>query len=58
MAKQFPSLPPDHQKRELPHFDFGQNLVLDTSRLRQELGFRDVIDEHEAMKTLAQLRGL
>ncbi|MEP9347437.1 NAD-dependent epimerase/dehydratase family protein [Xanthobacter sp. KR7-225] len=38
---------------QLPHFDYGQPLVLDTRRIRRELGHVDVIDESSAMMELA-----
>lgn len=38
---------------EPPDFDYRQDMVLDTNRLRGELGFREVVDEAEAMTALA-----
>lgn len=32
-----------------PPFDFGQDLVTDTSRIRRELGYLDAVDERSAM---------
>lgn len=32
-----------------PPFDFAQNLVIDTSRIRRELGYADIVDERSAM---------
>lgn len=36
-----------------PPFDFGQDLVLDTTRIRKALGYADVVDEAAAMQALA-----
>lgn len=38
----------------LPPFDFGQDLVLDTSRVRNRLGYRESVDEGHAMRELVQ----
>jgi len=35
-----------------PDFDYRQDMVLNTSRIRDELGFRDIIDETLAMRQL------
>lgn len=34
---------------EPPPFDFGQDMVMDTSKIRRELGYAEVIDERSAM---------
>jgi nucleoside-diphosphate-sugar epimerase len=36
-----------------PPFDFAQDLAVDTTRLRRNLGFSDVVDEARAMRALA-----
>ena len=49
MAERLAALPPaPDAPPALPPFDFGQDLVLDTTRLRAELGFVDLVDETEA----------
>lgn len=40
----------------LPPFDFGQDLVLDSGRLRRQLGYADAVDEAAAMAALAAAR--
>ena len=53
MAERLPYLPADAKERgPLPPFDFRQDLVLDTTRLREELGFLDLVDEVEAKTQL------
>jgi nucleoside-diphosphate-sugar epimerase len=48
-------LPPPFPKR----LDFTQDVVLDTARIREELGYRDVVDEAEALgRTVAWEREL
>lgn len=37
------------ERPEPPPFDFRQDLVIDTSRIRRELGYWDVVDERSAM---------
>jgi nucleoside-diphosphate-sugar epimerase len=37
-----------------PHFDFSQDIVYDTSRIRQELGYREVRSEAEAMRAVVE----
>lgn len=60
IAERLESMPPsvigpDHNTE----FNFSQNIAYDTSRLRNELGFREVISEQEAMlKTLGCHRHL
>lgn len=39
--------------RKAPPFDYRQDMVCDTRRIRRELGFREVLDEAEAMAELA-----
>jgi nucleoside-diphosphate-sugar epimerase len=54
MAERLAALP---AKRGLgpspPPFDYSQSIVYDTSRIRTELGFREVIDDEAAMIALA-----
>ena len=35
-----------------PDFDFAQSMVYDTSRIRSELGFTEIVDERTAMQAL------
>lgn len=37
----------------LPPFDYRQPLVIDTAKIRERLGYADVVDERLAMETLA-----
>jgi nucleoside-diphosphate-sugar epimerase len=39
---------------EPPSLDYRQDMVQDTGRIRAELGFREVVDEADAMAALAQ----
>jgi nucleoside-diphosphate-sugar epimerase len=41
------------QAPEPPPFDCAQSIIYDTSRIRKELGFREVVGEAEAMAELA-----
>jgi len=55
MAERLSNLPTSPEEPPaLPPFDFTQDFVLDTRRLRNDLGFRDVVDEAEAMRSLAR----
>jgi nucleoside-diphosphate-sugar epimerase len=47
-AKESPAKPPP--------FDFAQDMAVDTTRIRTELGYADVVDEAEAMRALAEAR--
>jgi len=53
MGERLARLPPakDAPPR-LPPFRFAQDMVVDTSRIRTELGFVDVVDEADAMRAL------
>lgn len=57
MAERLAALPPKDISASLPPFDFRQDLVLETLRLRDELGFADVMNEAEAMLALAKHHG-
>lgn len=39
-----------------PPFDYRQPLVLDTTKIREDLGYADALDERAAMKELAERR--
>ncbi|MCO6393189.1 NAD-dependent epimerase/dehydratase family protein [Aliihoeflea aestuarii] len=39
---------------EPPPFDYGQSLVLDTTRIRRMLGYADIVDETQAMRRSAE----
>lgn len=56
MAERLSNLPPSPKERPtLPPFDFDQNFVLDTSRLRDELGFVDLVDEEGAKNAMLRV---
>ncbi|MCO5148089.1 MAG: NAD(P)H-binding protein [Aquamicrobium sp.] len=40
-----------------PPFDFGQDLVLDTTRIRKALGYAEIVDEAAAMAALCAAAG-
>jgi nucleoside-diphosphate-sugar epimerase len=55
MGERLAVLPPKEAwPHALPPFDYRQLFVVDTSRVRQELGFSDVVDERNAMLELAE----
>lgn len=55
MAERLAELPKrPGEPPNLPAFDFKQPLVLDTTRIRRQLGYTDVIDESSAMTDLAK----
>jgi nucleoside-diphosphate-sugar epimerase len=47
------SLAPDARK-DAEASDYRQDWVIDTTRIREELGFRDIIDPDEAMQTTVE----
>lgn len=53
MGERLAALPARPDAPKLPPFDFRQPLVLDTSAIRDRLGFADVVDEAQAMRELA-----
>jgi len=56
MAERLSSLPPrDRPPPALPQFNFEQDLVLDTTRLRSTLGFVDLVDETAAQRALIEI---
>ena len=53
MGERLARLPPAKDvPPRLPPFRFAQDMVVDTSRIRTELGFVDVVDEADAMRAL------
>jgi nucleoside-diphosphate-sugar epimerase len=56
MGERLAGLPPGPDVAA-PPFDFSQSLVMDTRRNRDELGYRDLLDETTAMQALACRRG-
>ena len=48
-------LPPSDMPAQSTAFDFRHSLAYDTTRIRKELGYREIIPEDEAM--LRVLRG-
>ena len=56
MGERLALLPPRMKPEQaLPPFDYRQSLVTDSRRVREELGYRDIIDERAAMSDLAKL---
>ncbi len=55
MGERLARLPP-RPARKAPPFRFEQDMVCDTGRIREELGFREIVDESEAMIALAQAK--
>jgi len=54
MGERLARLPaPKGSAARLPPFDFAQDMAVDTSRIREALGYADVVDEAEAMRSLA-----
>nr|WP_255696886.1 NAD-dependent epimerase/dehydratase family protein [Sandaracinobacteroides sayramensis] len=54
MGERLAGFPPEAgDPPPLPDFDFRQPLVLDSGRIRRELGYADVVDEAAAMRELA-----
>jgi len=53
MGERLAALPKSERKGpKPPDFDYRQDMVLNTSRIRDELGFRDILDETLAMRQL------
>lgn len=55
MGERLAHLPPAKgPPPNVPLFDFAQDMAVDTSRIRASLGFREIVDEAEAMRALAE----
>ena len=52
MGERLAALPP-RPAQPPPPFHFEQDMAVDTGRIRAELGFREIVDETEAMRRLA-----
>jgi hypothetical protein len=52
MAERLAALP-TRAVAPAPSFNYAQAMVCDTSRIRNELGYADIVDEGEAMVELA-----
>lgn len=48
-AERLARLPPTATTLPAPDFDFAQSIVYDTARIRDALGYREIVDEAEAM---------
>ncbi|HWA90710.1 MAG TPA: NAD-dependent epimerase/dehydratase family protein [Rhizomicrobium sp.] len=48
-AERLACLPPPPHPYPAPDFDFAQSIAYDTSRIRGELGYREIVDERAAM---------
>jgi len=58
MAERLAKLPPSEIPINMdPKFNFGQDIAYDTTRIRAELGHRDVVPEDEAMKQVLSVAG-
>lgn len=57
MGERLARLPPSTSSKPPPAFDYRQSIFCDTSRIRNELGYIDVIDEAEAMQGLVASAG-
>ncbi len=56
IAERLASLPPSTIEPDLKcHFDFRQNMVYDTSRIRAELGYEEMVFEAEGLQRTLQL---
>lgn len=53
MGERLVRLPP-RAARQPPPFHYDQDIVYDTTRIRDELGFQELLDEGDAMLALAQ----
>ena len=53
MGERLARLPPRTATQQPPPFDYRQSIVTDSSRIRRELGYRELVDEREAMLELA-----
>ena len=53
MGERLARLPARAAKGTPPPFDYRQDMAVDTSRIRAELGYDDVVDEAEAMRALS-----
>ncbi len=54
MGERLARLPPHEGRGDAPPFDYRQDMVVDTGRIRRELGYADPVDEDAAMRTLAE----
>ena len=54
MGERLARLPAREAKGAEPPFDYRQDMNVDTSRIREELGFTEQIDEAAAMRALAE----
>jgi len=54
MGERLARLPP-RPARKPPPFHFEQDMACDTGRIRAELGFAEIVDETEAMRSLAEV---
>jgi nucleoside-diphosphate-sugar epimerase len=54
MGERLIRLPSRTDTGEPPPFDYRQHMACDTSRIRRELGYRDMVDEADAMQELAR----
>ena len=54
MGERLAKLPPNDVPLSTVPLNYDQPIVYDTSRIRSELGYREVIDEREAMERLAR----
>jgi nucleoside-diphosphate-sugar epimerase len=54
MAERLSFLPARAAASPAPPFNYDQAMVCDTSRIRNELGYADIIDERQAMSELAR----
>jgi nucleoside-diphosphate-sugar epimerase len=53
MAERLKDLPPRSNQQDTdPTLNFAQSIVFDTSAIRQELGFREMVSERDAMRWL------
>ncbi len=57
IAERLAWLPPSTIECDLnSHFDFSQNIAYDTSRIRTELGYREIISEQEGLLSTLRAR--
>jgi nucleoside-diphosphate-sugar epimerase len=55
MGERLADLPPSAAPpKPVPAFNYAQSIVFGTARIRSELGYREVVDERDAMLSLAQ----